>query len=55
MTYNDRIKCIKDMYREDSIELLVEPDKDILPISLCLSIKDMNTIQNDNILNTYTI
>jgi hypothetical protein len=53
MTYNDRIKCIKDMYREDSIELLVEPDKDILPVSLSLTIKDINTIHNDNLLNVY--
>lgn len=53
MTYNERLNRIKDMYKDDILCNIIEPDKDIESITLCLSIKDINTIQNDNILNVY--
>lgn len=51
MTYNDRLNRIKDMYKDDIVHSIIEPDKDIEPIQLCLTVKDMNSIYNDSICN----
>jgi hypothetical protein len=60
MKYNNRMKCIRDMYREDNnIHILVEPDKDIVPVSLDLTIKNMNIlldeVLDEDIVNSNSI